>query len=323
MAGILSLYLGPLLTPRFFLTTNCFQRMCLTIDVKAMYGGSLVPESLEPFTSTVSVKIPGKTKPIDVEEAPVEVEAPQLNTILSFGKGNVETTKSNAEFTILLVGETGTGKTSFLSLLVNVLAGRAPDEYDLEPYDVTNESGSGQMHSQTNAAKVYKFKSVNGVQVTVLDTPGLADTRGLEKDNEKKCRKCLMKKDLVGMVPLLVSHSGGLRGNFLSCIRRLYYDDVSLKEPVGLMATQEHLKGAVRDMHGIAFGDFSGVTEFRVIWICHFSKAEECKESREKLCEEKVVVIFRSANVRARLREVGVADKCLQPCNVRCTRAEL
>jgi hypothetical protein len=42
------------------------------------------------------------------------------------------------------------------------------------------------MHSQTNAAKVYKFKSVNGVQVTVLDTPGLADTRGLEKDNEHK-----------------------------------------------------------------------------------------------------------------------------------------
>ena len=71
-------------------------------------------------------------------------------------------------------------------MLVNVLAGRAPDEYDLEPYDVTNESGSGQMHSQTNAAKVYKFKSVNGVQVTVLDTPGLADTRGLEKDNEHK-----------------------------------------------------------------------------------------------------------------------------------------
>ncbi|KIJ95204.1 hypothetical protein K443DRAFT_109193, partial [Laccaria amethystina LaAM-08-1] len=108
------------------------------------------------------------------------------STLSSFGKGNVETNKDNAEFTILLVGETGTGKTSFLSLLVNVLAGRAPDEYDLEPYDVTNESGSGQMHSQTNAAKIYKFKSVNGVQVTVLDTPGLADTRGLEKDNEHK-----------------------------------------------------------------------------------------------------------------------------------------
>ena len=71
-------------------------------------------------------------------------------------------------------------------MLINVLAGRAPDEYDLQPYDVTNEFGSGQSPSRTNAAKVYTFKSVNGVQVTVLDTPGLADTRGLEKDNENK-----------------------------------------------------------------------------------------------------------------------------------------
>ena len=71
-------------------------------------------------------------------------------------------------------------------MLINVLAGRAPDEYDLEPYDVTNEFGSGQSPSRTNAAKVYTFKSVNGVQVAVLDTPGLADTRGLEKDNENK-----------------------------------------------------------------------------------------------------------------------------------------
>ena len=71
-------------------------------------------------------------------------------------------------------------------MLVNVLAGRAPDEYYLEPHDVTNGFGSGQLHSRTNAAEVYKFNSVNGVQVTVLDTPGLTDTRGLEKDNEHK-----------------------------------------------------------------------------------------------------------------------------------------
>jgi hypothetical protein len=67
-----------------------------------------------------------------------------------------------------------------------VLAGHIPDEYDLEPYDVTNEFESGLSHSRTNAAKAYRFRSVNGVQVTVLDTPGLADARGLEKDNENK-----------------------------------------------------------------------------------------------------------------------------------------
>ena len=57
------------------------------------------------------------------------------------------------------------------------------------------------------------------------------------------------------------------------------YDDISLKESVGLMARQEHLKGIVRDVDGIAFGDFSGVTKIRVVWICHFSETEEGKEA--------------------------------------------
>ena len=32
----------------------------------------------------------------------------------------------------------------------------------------------------------------------------------------KKCRNRLMKKDLVGITPLLVNHRGELKGNFLS-----------------------------------------------------------------------------------------------------------
>ena len=67
-----------------------------------------------------------------------------------------------------------------------MLAGTLPSKYNLEPYDVTNEHGGAQNHSQTKTAKVYKFTGLNDVSVTVLDTPGLADTRGLEKDNEHK-----------------------------------------------------------------------------------------------------------------------------------------
>lgn len=116
-------------------------------------------------------------------EALSPVEFPRI-AVSSLKAGNVMTTRGS--FTVILVGETGTGKTSFLSLLVNVLAGKTPSSYNLEPYDVTNEYGGPQKHSQTKAAKVYKFTSLNGVDITVLDTPGLADTRGLEKDNEHK-----------------------------------------------------------------------------------------------------------------------------------------
>lgn len=99
---------------------------------------------------------------------PVKSEEPPRVTASSLAAGNVMTRKKN--FTIILVGETGTGKTSFLSLLVNVLAGKSPSKYNLEPYDVTNEYGGGQNHSQTKTAKVYEFTSLNNVCVTVLDT---------------------------------------------------------------------------------------------------------------------------------------------------------
>ena len=66
----------------------------------------------------------------------------------------------------------------------------------------------------------------------------------------------------------------------------LYYYNISLKEPVGLMARQEHLKGIIRDTDGIAFGDFLWVTEFGVVRVCHFTEAEEGKEAREELCKE-------------------------------------
>lgn len=80
-------------------------------------------------------------------------------------------------------GETGTGKTSLLALLINVLAGRSPAEYDLQPYDLSNETGGTETQTHTNSAKLYEFYSVNGVKITVLDTPGFADaTRRLQTD---------------------------------------------------------------------------------------------------------------------------------------------
>ena len=63
-------------------------------------------------------------------------------------------------------------------------------------------------------------------------------------------------------------------------------DDISLKEPVSLMARQEKLKGVICDTNRIAFGDFSGVAKFGVIWVCHFTEAEEVKEACEELCKE-------------------------------------
>ena len=83
------------------------------------------------------------------------------------------------------VGETGTGKTTFLSFLGNVLNGNGPNHYTFS-HDRANESGGRMNQSQTNSAKVYQFTSRNDITVRILDTPGFADTRGFDRDEQHK-----------------------------------------------------------------------------------------------------------------------------------------
>jgi Predicted GTPase len=89
------------------------------------------------------------------------------------------------QLTILLVGETGVGKTALLDLIGNTLQGVGPETYQ-ETHFPSNEAGGSKGASQTKDAMVYEFQSLNGIRIRVLDTPGLADTRGLAYDDEHK-----------------------------------------------------------------------------------------------------------------------------------------
>ena len=80
-------------------------------------------------------------------------------------KGIVEN-KSNAPYTILLVGDTGVGKSSFLKLIANVFAGNDINHYNFDLLDYSNEQGGANNHSQTNSARLYEFTSKNGVVVS-------------------------------------------------------------------------------------------------------------------------------------------------------------
>jgi 50S ribosome-binding GTPase len=83
--------------------------------------------------------------------------------------------------TLILVGETGVGKTAFLSLLANICACRRVDDFQLEN-QAGNETGLSRDQSQTNEAMLYTFKNMHNQVLRVLDTPGLSDTRGLDQD---------------------------------------------------------------------------------------------------------------------------------------------
>ena len=68
-------------------------------------------------------------------------------------------------YTILLVGETGVGKSSVLEFIANVLAGNPAFKYNFDILKAEHESGGSQSQSQTNTAHLYRFESKNGQKV--------------------------------------------------------------------------------------------------------------------------------------------------------------
>ena len=92
---------------------------------------------------------------------------PLSSDIASLKRGFIKTSKDKAiaPYTILLVGETGVGKSSVLEYIANVLIGRDADDYDFEILDHTNEQGGSDNQSQTNSARLYELKSNNGLTV--------------------------------------------------------------------------------------------------------------------------------------------------------------
>ncbi|KAK2467590.1 hypothetical protein APHAL10511_000445 [Amanita phalloides] len=138
-----------------------------------------------------------------------EQKIPRLNTVAELSQGIVKTNENKTnEYTILLIGETGTGKTSLLSLLANVLAGLSPRDYILF-HDESNEAGGAKNQSQTNLAIPYEFTSKNGVKVRILDTPGLADTRGLAQDDLHKASIAHAIKENISTVNAVIILTNG------------------------------------------------------------------------------------------------------------------
>ncbi|KAM3599512.1 uncharacterized protein V6R79_007185 [Siganus canaliculatus] len=89
--------------------------------------------------------------------------------------------------TVLVVGETGTGKSTLINALVNYTMGVKWE--DNVWFKVVVEGGAedgNQAESQTSDVVVYQIFGFEGqtlpYSLTIIDTPGFGDTRGLEKD---------------------------------------------------------------------------------------------------------------------------------------------
>ena len=85
---------------------------------------------------------------------------------LKNGIVNVSNHNVKAPYTILLVGETGVGKSSVLELIANVLTGNDTAHYNFDVLDHINERTGPTNRSQTNSAHIYEFTSKNGIVVS-------------------------------------------------------------------------------------------------------------------------------------------------------------
>ena len=97
----------------------------------------------------------------------------------------------NISYNLLLIGETGSGKTSFLNLLCNfneVLQhgfDRAISQKRLRRFndDLKENHKALEMQSKTDETSHYTIE-IDGLTLGIIDTPGFGDTRGIEQDKK-------------------------------------------------------------------------------------------------------------------------------------------
>ena len=145
-------------------------------------------------------------------DKPIPIPRASVNTHISpeteSAKPNqqVEAVEADtSDFTILLMGETGVGKSTFINAFYNYTRFNSLDDalaeselkhcipsqftYTDEDYSIkTVEIGSSPNEtfltgqSSTQAAQAYEFTTGDNRRVRIIDTPGMGDTRGVDID---------------------------------------------------------------------------------------------------------------------------------------------
>ncbi|XP_067308219.1 uncharacterized protein [Pseudorasbora parva] len=118
----------------------------------------------------------------------------RLNTEKSYIDGNDRTVrrwtygqkKRNVQNkVILMVGETGSGKTTLINSMINHLLGVKFEDQEFYQITEEDEEAIDETQSQTRKITVYEaFVEENPTSLTIIETPGYGDTEGFEKDGK-------------------------------------------------------------------------------------------------------------------------------------------
>ncbi|XP_049455469.1 uncharacterized protein LOC125902864 isoform X1 [Epinephelus fuscoguttatus] len=137
---------------------------------------------LTDFLRSTSVKISSESPSVyklPLDEGDMDIDGCRRFT---FGK---ESTRKNR--TVLLFGETGSGKSTLINAMINYIVG--VDWEDNFRFTLIDEDQPrSQAESQTSDVTVYKINHQEGFKIehslTIVDTPGFGNTRGIERDRE-------------------------------------------------------------------------------------------------------------------------------------------
>lgn len=103
-------------------------------------------------------------------------------------KGSQRVVSTGSNKIVMVVGQTGAGKTTFLNSMANYIYNvQFEDQFRLKLI-IEQEKKGGQAVSQTDVVSAYFIKKPKGSRIpydlTVVDTPGFGDTRGIGQDEK-------------------------------------------------------------------------------------------------------------------------------------------
>ncbi|XP_041423211.1 uncharacterized protein LOC100137715 isoform X2 [Xenopus laevis] len=174
----------------------------------------------------------------------------------------------------MLVGATGSGKTTLINALINYILGvKWEDNYRL--ILIEEDTNRSQAHSQTSEVTAYQLNHIEAFTVpynlTIIDTPGFDDTRGRDHDKEipRQLKLCFDSPGSISHIdaiyfvlpsglPRLTSTQEYIFGSMLSIFAKDIENNIQIcatfadaGKPMVLKALTESNVACVKNRHGI------------------------------------------------------------------------